>query len=276
MKMTDRRLGSGDGLPALFAHCFLGHGGSWKALVEALPVPLDVMAPDLPGHGRSPMPADPGDFHAGVARALGAVIRRPSLLVGHSFGAASLLRHALHHKQDVTGLVLIEPVFFAAAAGSDAFARYRRETEEMEAALQRGRPDQAARLFLAGNPGSPDFDALPAPAQAVMAAQMPLVKATDAGLFGDSGNLLAPGLMESFDMPVLIIVGSETAPIFPAIQRGLMARLAQAETADIAGAGHMAPLSHPGAVATAIHDWMQRHGLARPAEKAGTGLQDFA
>ncbi|PWE28554.1 alpha/beta hydrolase [Pararhodobacter marinus] len=269
MTMASRRMGREDGLPALLAHCFLGHGGSWKALLDALPVPLDALVPDLPGHGRSPMPAEPGDFHDSVARALGAEIRRPSLLIGHSFGAASLLRHALHHQQDATGLVLIEPVFFAAAAGTQAYGDYRRETEAMEAALGAGRPDEAARLFLAGNPGSPDFDALPAPAQALMAVQIALVQATDAGLFGDSGQLLAPGLMARFDRPVLIVVGSETAPIFPAIQRGLAGRLARVDCAVIDGAGHMAPLSHPQAVAAVIGDWIKRQGLDRVAQGAG-------
>jgi len=254
-------MGIAGGLPALLAHCFLGHGGSWRPLVEALPVPLDALVPDLPGHGQSPAPEAPGDFHALTAAALGALIDRPSLLIGHSFGAASLLRHALHHPAQVTGLVLIEPVFFAAAEGSAAHAPYRALEAPLHEAVTAGDLAEAARLFLALNPGSPDFDRLPPTAQAGMAAQMRLVTATRAGLFEDSGGLLQPGVMERFDKPVLIILGSGTTPIFRATLSGLQQRLPDVTAATIQGAGHMVPLSHAPQTAATIHAWMTAKGL---------------
>lgn len=259
--LHSRRMGAPGGLPALLAHCFLGHGGSWKPLVEALPVPLDALVPDLPGHGQSPAPADPGDFHALTAAALGALVTGPSLLIGHSFGAASLLRHALHHPATVTGLVLIEPVFFAAAEGEAAYEPYRAVEAPLHAAVAAGDLAQAARLFLALNPGSPDFDRLTPTAQAGMAAQMRLVTATRAGLFEDSGGLLRPGVMEGFDTPVLVILGSDTTPIFRATLRGLQDRLPDVTAATIPGAGHMVPLSHAQQTAAVIHQWMRAKGL---------------
>ncbi len=262
-----RRLGSPAGRPALLAHCFLGHGGSWKPLVEALPTPLDALAPDLPGHGRSPMPAEPGDFHALAAEALGALIARPSLLIGHSFGAAALLRHALLHPASATGLVLIEPVFFAVARAAPEYAPYRASEARVHDAVAAGDLAGAARTFLALNPGSPDFDRLPESAQAAMAAQMPLVTATRAGLFEDSGGLLTPGVMERFEVPVLILLGAGTTSIFHATVRGLLKRLPDATASVIPGAGHMLPISHAKETAAAIHDWMQRTGQgAAPLE----------
>jgi len=150
-----RRLGSPAGRPALLAHCFLGHGGSWKPLVEALPTPLDPLAPDLPGHGRSPMPADPGDFHALAAEALGALINRPSLLIGHSFGAAALLRHAPLHPASATGVVLIEPVFFAVARTAPEYAPDRASEAWVHDGVAAGDLAGAARAFLALNPARP-------------------------------------------------------------------------------------------------------------------------
>jgi Predicted hydrolases or acyltransferases (alpha/beta hydrolase superfamily) len=251
-------------MPAVLAHCFLGHGGSWRALLAALPQPLDAVAPDLPGHGQSPMPADPGDFHALAAEALGAQVTRPSLLIGHSFGAASLLRHALLNPTTVTGLVLIEPVFFAVARDAPEYAPYRAEEGPLHDAVMAGDMAGAARYFLALNPGSPDFDRLPQGAQQAMAMQMRLVSATRAGLFDDSGGLLAPGVMEGFERPVLVILGSETTPIFHATLRGLQQRLPDVTAAEIVGAGHMVPLTHSQQTAAAIHDWMQRKGLGAP------------
>lgn len=265
--MHSRRFGKPAGRPALLAHCFLGHAGSWKPLVEALPAPLDALAPDLPGHGRSPMPADPGDFHALAAEALGALITRPSLLIGHSFGAAALLRHALLHPASASGLVLIEPVFFAVARAAPEYAPYHADEARVHAAVAAGDLVGAARAFLALNPGSPDFDRLPEPAQAAMAAQMALVTATRAGLFEDSGGLLRPGVMETFTAPVLILLGADTTPIFHATAKALLERLPDATASVIPGAGHMAPITHAPETAAAIHDWMQRTGQgAAPLE----------
>lgn len=260
-KLHSRRLGDPGGRPALLAHCFLGHSGSCGRLIESLPVPLDALAFDMPGHGRSPMPDDPGDFHAMVAGAVGALVERPSLMIGHSFGAASMLRHALDHPGTVTGLVLIEPVVFCAAFDAPEYGPYRQQEQALHDAVIAGDLPEAARQFLALNPGSPVFDALPPPVQAVMAAQMRLVAATVDGLFHDSGRMLAPGRMEGFTAPVLIVLGSGTTPIFQAVARGLAARLPKAEVVVIDGAGHMAPVSHPEATAAAIHAWIQRHGL---------------
>jgi len=253
------RLGTPGAPPAVLAHCFLGNGGSWRRMLAAM-APLDALSLDLPGHGGSAMPDDPGDFHALTAAAIALHVARPSLLVGHSFGAASMLRHALGNPATATGLVLIEPVFFAAARGTPAFAPYRASERALHAAVRAGDLDVAAREFLALNPGSPDWDALPPPVQRQMAAQMRLVAATEAGLFGDSGGLCAPGVMEGFDPPVLLMVGSDTTPIFHATANALAQRLPRAEVVVVAGAGHMAPITHPADTARAIDAWRRRTG----------------
>ncbi|GAB1379204.1 alpha/beta fold hydrolase [Pararhodobacter aggregans] len=94
-----------------------------------------------------------------------------------------------------------------------------------------------------------------------MAAQMRLVTATRAGLFEDSGGLLRAGVMEGFDTPVLVILGSDTTPIFRATLRGLQDRLPDVTAATIPGAGHMVPLSHAQQTAAVIHQWMRTKGL---------------
>lgn len=259
-----RTYGHPGGLPALLAHCFLGHSGGWKGFVQAMPESLDALAIDMPGHGRSPIPADPGDFHALVSNQITGLVTRPTLLIGHSFGAACALRHALRHPETVLGLVLIEPVYFAVARSEPEFGPYERSEHAMRAGVQAGDLDGAARAFLSLGDDSPDFDTLPGPVRAQMAAQMPLVAATRAGLFDDSGGLLEPGLIEGFDKPVLLMRGGQTTPIFFATVRALAARLPCAEVSVIEEAGHMVPISHPEATAAAVAGWMERNGLAQP------------
>mgnify|MGYP000849760471 CR=1 FL=1 len=260
-----RRLGDPQGLPALLAHCFLGHGGTWGRMLAAMGVPLDALAFDMPGHGQSPMPADPGDFHALVAGVVGDLVRRPSLMIGHSFGGASVLRHALHHPETVTGMVLIEPVAFCVARDEPEFAAYAPVEFALHRVIEQGGLVEAARQFLALNPGSPEFDSLPPAAQAQMAQQMRLALATVQGLFGDSGGMARPGGLESFTAPVLLMLGSETTPIFRATVRALAARLPHAEVVVIEGAGHMLPISHPEETGRHLRDWRERTGQGTEA-----------
>ena len=46
-------MGAEGSAPTLALHCALAHSGAWQALVQALRDRLSVVAPDLPGHGRS-------------------------------------------------------------------------------------------------------------------------------------------------------------------------------------------------------------------------------
>tara|TARA_R110002124_G_scaffold106467_2_gene258234 strand:+ start:10917 stop:11717 length:801 start_codon:yes stop_codon:yes gene_type:complete len=261
---TDR-IGTPGGVPSVLAHCFLGHSGAWAPMVNAMSPALDATVFDMPGHGRSRMPAHPGDFHALVSGLITDLVVGPSLLIGHSFGGASMLRHALHHPHTVTGLVLIEPVFFAAAQGTPEFAQNEIDEGAVHEALRRGDTELAARKFLALNEGSPDWARLPAQARALMARQITLITAMNAGILQDSGGLLAPGLMEGFDVPVLLILGGRTSAIFHATARALAARLPRSEIRVIDEAGHMAPISHPDQTARCIGHWIARTGQAAPS-----------
>jgi lipase len=262
------RLGRPGGRAALMAHCFLGHAGAWKGLAARLDPPVDAVAFDLPGHGRSPMPEAPGDFLSEVAemvRALPGALPRgtPSgvLGIGHSFGGALLLRLAIEEPGRFAGLVLIEPVFFAAARGTPAHARWQADEGPVHAALSEGRPEEAARVFLAQNGDGTPWEAIPEAERARLVRLIPLITATGAALIDDAGAMLAPGRLEGLDLPVLLVSATGSAPIFEAICARLAARLPRARHVRIPDAGHMLPITHAAAVAGAIDDWRRDHGL---------------
>jgi pimeloyl-ACP methyl ester carboxylesterase len=80
-----------------------------------------VIAPDRPGHGRSPSPGRPDDAEADgvwVAELLGA----GGHLVGHSFGGCVALAAAMAKPEAVRSLTLIEPAMHA-LAGADPRVR---------------------------------------------------------------------------------------------------------------------------------------------------------
>ncbi len=89
----------GDGPPVLLVHGPGAATHSWRGLAPRLARSFTVIAPDLPGHGFTAPPPDGGLSLAGMARALSQLTRvfglPPRIVIGHSAGAAILLRMSL-------------------------------------------------------------------------------------------------------------------------------------------------------------------------------------
>lgn len=81
----------------------------WKPQLPAFAKHYRALAPDLPGHGMSPMRADRlsiGDCGRGVLDTLDALGIERAHLVGSSMGGATALWLAVHHPDRVAKLVL--------------------------------------------------------------------------------------------------------------------------------------------------------------------------
>ncbi len=90
---------AGQGPVLLLLHGTAAATHSWRDLLPMLARHATVVAPDLPGHGFTGMPGDPGLTLPGMARLLHALLETlrmdPVLVAGHSAGAAIALRMAL-------------------------------------------------------------------------------------------------------------------------------------------------------------------------------------
>lgn len=252
MTLHVRRFGSGREILAL--HCSLAHGGAWSAVAAHLPA-MTVVAPDLPGHGRSPDWDGRADLHTLTTRECLALLPGgPVDLIGHSFGATVALRMALERPEAIRTLTLIEPVLFAAArgAGDPAWAQNRKALQPFADCMAAGdRPGAAAAFQSVWGTGDLFAD-LPASQRDYLAARIHLIPATNPTLDEDAAGLLAWGRLEGLGLPVLLVEGAASPPVIAAIQTELARRLPQVTRAVVPGAGHMAPITHPAEVAALV------------------------
>jgi magnesium chelatase accessory protein len=100
---------AGDGPALLLLHGTGASTHSWRDLLPLLSHHFRVLAPDLPGHGFTGLPASRDMTLPGMARLVAALVEtlgeRPALAAGHSAGAAILMEMALSQRARPTAIV---------------------------------------------------------------------------------------------------------------------------------------------------------------------------
>ena len=109
-----RASGSGLGPPVLLVHGLGGSANGFYRLFDGLKRRFRaIYAPDLPGHGFSPLPlSGPNRLEEQMellSRFAREVVGAPTLLVGNSLGGAMSIRLAASSPGSVVGLVLVAP-----------------------------------------------------------------------------------------------------------------------------------------------------------------------
>ena len=248
----------GAGPPLVLLHS-AGMGASqWRGVADRLADRRRLLMPNLRGYGRTPAPAagaPPLDEEIAVVREMAAVAGQPVHLAGHSLGALVALHHALRHPATVAGLTLIEPVIVGIlhadrAAGSAQAGLSLDEIGAMiaafRAAMAAGDTAAAMRAFAEYWDGPGAWDRIPAAARlpffaraAKMAADVDLAWADRTGR----------ACLAALDCPVRVLSAERTSPAARDMARRLAGALPAAGFDEIPGAGHMAPATHPEAVA---------------------------
>lgn len=239
----------------LALHCTLGFGGAWGGVAKVLGDQLTFVAPDLPSHGQSADWDGQSDFGQTVYDTTLAVMDdAPMDVIGHSFGAMTALRLAAKHPERVRSLTLFEPVFFAIAKADkpETLADHDRAAQPFHTAIKAGDMPAAARAFNSmWSTQSGVWDAMSERSRMAMARAVHVVPGTVGLLYDDTDGILAPGVLRGLTMPVLLLRGALTHPAITSTLEGLQTRIPGAALEVIPDAGHMAPISHPQAVAVA-------------------------
>jgi pimeloyl-ACP methyl ester carboxylesterase len=211
----------------ILLHSALGDSRLWKRQVPALEREHHVLAPDLPGWGDNPMPAEPYSFVDFVAELL------PGVLVGNSFGGAIALRTALAHPERVERLVLVGSGLPAWDWTEEMRTHFAAEEEVFEA----GDLDGAAELNM-------EFWVKPEHRDEVRPQQRRALELQSAH---EEPELLWPELppLSSLELPTLVVVGADDHADFQAIAEHLAEQIQDAELVVVPGAGHLVGVDQP-------------------------------
>lgn len=256
-----RYFAGGDGPPMILLHGLGGGAVNWTLLAPLLGRGHRVVAPDLPGHGRSGKLPGLRDLRP-CADVIVALAERedalPAAVVAHSLGGVVALRLAAEHPDAVRALVLVE------TAGIVSTRRRAEIAFAITGALRPARRvarvrDQVARTRKLRRAtfaywGAADPAAL-AP-EAVLgfleaAAQAHDVRGVSAALVREDPR----AWLDRVDCPVLLLWGARDR-IVPIDDGFEFARRLRAPIRTIAGAGHLVIGERPAECAAVIEDFL--------------------
>lgn len=253
-----RRAGTG-ATHAHFVHCNLASGRAWEPLWAELAADFALSGIDLPGQGRSPDPDRSRDYQWQCAEAVIAAMEPdgPQHLVGHSFGATVALRVANLRPDLVRSLVLFEPIQFVwlKDAGHPQWERIIAEERPFYEAMRAGDNLRAAELFLSrwGLPGA--WEQMPQEVRQQFAEKMWLIDIQRHAILEDNDWRMTLDDLAAMEMPALVMHGAESPPVMAAMSEVTAAHLGRARVIEVAGAGHMLPITHAAEVARHLRDF---------------------
>jgi pimeloyl-ACP methyl ester carboxylesterase len=243
-----RELGSGPSI--ILVHGYPLDGAMWSGVARALAVRFRVFKPDLPGRGNTEAAA-PSSI-AGYADFVETLVREvppPVGLAGFSFGGYISLDLMKRRPEKVKALALVD----THASADDPSARGKRD-ETIAAVRANGvKPvveSMPARLLSPESLGRPD---LLERVQRMIARQRPETVEADLAAMRDRPDSTA--FLPSLGVPTLVVVGEQDALTPPADSEAMAAAIPGARLVRVPGAGHLAPMERPKAVAEALGEF---------------------
>jgi pimeloyl-ACP methyl ester carboxylesterase len=272
-------------------HCSGGGASQWSYLAEGLGGRYEVLTPEHYGcESTGPWTGERAFTLADEAAQAIALIDRSDdkvHLVGHSYGGGVALNVALTRPDRIASMALYEPSAFhllrqMGERGAEPYAEIAGVARHICQGVVTGDYRGAVAAFVDYWNGPGSWNALRPSVQRALIRWAPKGPLDFRALIDDPTPAAAYGALT---FPVLILRGEHAPSPTRVIAEGLAQWLPASRFADIAGAGHMGPLTHTPEVsalivrhiveaeADALPCWSRRHGRAdtagaasRPAE----------
>ncbi len=250
----------GEGSERVLAiHCTLAHSGTWNGVARALKGAAQVTAFDLPSHGKSPdWPLDVDQHRFATDWGLH-VLDEPMHIVGHSFGATVAMRMAIEAPEKVLSLTLFEPVYLAAARRDEPerFQAHADELAEHDELMLRDDREEAASAFNRIWGDGTRWSDFPRSVRQYMTDRIHFVRGSSPFVIEDNAKLLDSDAFSRLTMPVVLVRGERALDVIKATNEALARRIPNVRQQVIKDAGHMAPITHPVALANIVTEQIE-------------------
>jgi 3-oxoadipate enol-lactonase len=238
---------TGQGPALLLLHGIGSSRTGWDHQISRLKGSFTCIAPDMPGYGDSPDPAETG--LDAIAQGLAAVLDGGSAhVIGVSFGALAALALARTYPSLVKSLVLADATL----------GKGREPNRDRERWLMH-------RRALAGNLASRSLErageiAAPgAPVEVIQEIAAHMRRARPAGYLAVAQAILETDAMPWLDkikQPALVICGEQDSVTGLAVSEALAKHLPRAKLVEIAGAGHAPHIERPDRFAHTLQEFL--------------------
>lgn len=234
----------GMGLPVVFLHGYPLDHTIWNPLIPLLETKIQLVLPDLRGHGKSPAPSGlyaMQDLAEDVKDLVDLLGFSHVLLVGQSMGGYVALQFAHSYPQNVLGLILV---------ASHPYPDDEEKREGRYASIRRVQEEGVAKALA-------EFPAKLSPFPAVQAYTKEIISTARAD--GVIGCLQAMAdradrseVLSMAQYPTAIILGEKDLFISPDLREKMLAQFPETGLTTLDNAAHMLMIEEPQAVSQII------------------------
>ncbi|HKP53820.1 MAG TPA: alpha/beta fold hydrolase [Chloroflexia bacterium] len=246
----------GEGTPLVLLHGFPFDHALWRAQLHGLEgAGVRVIAPDLPGFGRSPSLAEGEASMDSYADAIAQWAKEEGLgkfiLAGHSMGGYIAFAFVRRYAEMLSGLVLV-----CTRPGADSEAAREGRYKLIEEVRKRG-PQAVVDAML---PKLFAPSTAESQSEAVDDTRQMMLRQSDEGIIAAIRAMAerpdSTSGLEAINVPTLIITGAEDAIIPAPEAEGMMSRISGARHVPIANAGHLPMIEQPDAFNEALNSFI--------------------
>lgn len=239
----------GQGTPLMLVHGFPLNHTIWNETAALLEDGAQVILPDLPGHGQSPVvePVSMDSMADGLAAILDALGIEKVVLAGQSMGGYVCLAFARRHPQRLAGLGLVctqaaadspEKQLARLAQAEQTLTEGNQRVAESMSTVLTNRPEMATELRRLMST---------TPAAGMAAAMRAMAERAEMSAF-----------LPQISVPALVIAGLADAIIPVERAREMAASLPDAQLVELEGVGHSPMMEAPQATAEALLGLLKR------------------